>query len=110
MYLSIIVLFLLGLIVIGFFGRKIGVIGVCFLSCISIIIIIILVIISYLEVGFNNNFVFINLFLWLDSELFNMMWNFKFDSLIVLMLIFVLVISSLVYFYFIGYMSYDFYN
>jgi NADH-ubiquinone oxidoreductase chain 5 len=110
MYLSIIVLPLLGSIVTGFFGRKIGVTGARLLSCTSIIITTILAIISYLEVGFNNNPVSINLFPWLDSELFNMMWNFKFDSLTVSMLIPVLVISSLVHFYSIGYMSHDPHN
>jgi NADH-ubiquinone oxidoreductase chain 5 len=62
MYLSIIVLPLLGSIVTGFFGRKIGVTGARLLSCTSIIITTILAIISYLEVGFNNNPVSINLF------------------------------------------------
>lgn len=110
MYLSIIVLPLLGSIVTGFFGRKIGVTGSRFLSCLSIIITTILAIVSYLEVGFNNNPVSISLFPWLDSELFNMMWNFQFDSLTVSMLIPVLVISSLVHFYSIGYMSHDPHN
>jgi len=110
MYLSIIILPLLGSIVTGFFGRKIGVTGGRFLSCTSIIITTILAIISYLEVGFNNNPVSVSLFPWLDSELFNMMWNFKFDSLTVSMLIPVLIISSLVHFYSIGYMSHDPHN
>jgi len=110
MYLSIIILPLLGSIVTGFFGRKIGVTGARLLSCTSIIVTTILAIISYLEVGFNNNPVSISLFPWLDSELFNMMWNFKFDSLTVSMLIPVLVISSLVHFYSIGYMSHDPHN
>jgi NADH-ubiquinone oxidoreductase chain 5 len=110
MYLSIIVLPLLGSIVTGFFGRKIGVTGSRLLSCTSIIVTTILAIVCYLEVGFNNNPVSINLFPWLDSELFNMMWNFKFDSLTVSMLIPVLVISSLVHFYSIGYMSHDPHN
>ena len=110
MYLSIIILPLLGSIVTGFFGRKIGVTGSRLLSCLCIIITTILAIISYLEVGFNNNPVSISLFPWLDSELFNMMWNFQFDSLTVSMLIPVLVISSLVHFYSIGYMSHDPHN
>jgi len=110
MYLSIIILPLLGSIVTGFFGRKIGVTGSRILSCTCIIITTILAIISYLEVGFNNNPVSISLFPWLDSELFHIMWNFKFDSLTVSMLIPVLVISSLVHFYSIGYMGHDPHN
>jgi NADH-ubiquinone oxidoreductase chain 5 len=110
MYLSIIILPLLGSIVTGFFGRKIGVTGSRILSCTCIIITTILAIVSYLEVGFNNNPVSITLFPWLDSELFHIMWNFKFDSLTVSMLIPVLVISSLVHFYSIGYMGHDPHN
>ena len=64
-------------------------------------------IISFFEVGLNNNPVSINLFKWLDSESFNMSWTFQFDSLTVSMLIPVLIISSLVHFYSIGYMSHD---
>ena len=110
MYLSIIILPLLGSIVSGFFGRKIGVTGSRFLSCFSIITTTILAIIGYFEVGFNNNPVSINLFKWLDSESFNILWNFQFDSLTVSMLIPVLIISSLVHFYSIGYMSHDPHN
>ena len=110
MYLSIIILPLLGSIVSGFFGRKVGVTGSRILGCLSIMITTILAIISFFEVGFNNNPVSINLFKWLDNESFNMAWNFQFDSLTVSMLIPVLVISSLVHFYSIGYMSHDPHN
>nr|YP_010259436.1 NADH dehydrogenase subunit 5 [Stachybotrys chartarum]UIX25696.1 NADH dehydrogenase subunit 5 [Stachybotrys chartarum]UIX25714.1 NADH dehydrogenase subunit 5 [Stachybotrys chartarum]UIX25732.1 NADH dehydrogenase subunit 5 [Stachybotrys chartarum] len=110
MYLSIIILPLLGSIVSGFFGRKVGVTGSRILSCLSIITTTILAIISFFEVGFNNNPVSINLFKWLDSESFNIAWSFQFDSLTVSMLIPVLIISSLVHFYSIGYMSHDPHN
>lgn len=110
MYLSIIVLPLLGCIVSGFFGRKVGVTGSRLLSCLCIILTTILAIIGFFEVGFNNNQVSINLFRWLHSESFNMEWNFQFDSLTVSMLIPVLIISSLVHIYSIGYMSHDPHN
>lgn len=83
MYLSIIILPLLGSIVSGFFGRKVGVTGSRILGCLSIITTTVLAIISFFEVGFNNNPISINLFKWLDSESFNMVWNFQFDSLTV---------------------------
>ncbi len=110
MYLSIIILPLLSSVVSGFFGRKIGVSGSRLLSCLSITTTTILAIISFFEVGLNNNSVSINLFKWLDSESFNILWNFQFDSLTVSMLIPVLIISSLVHFYSIGYMSQDPHN
>lgn len=110
MYLSIIILPLLGSIVSGFFGRKIGVTGSHIITCSSIMITTVLAIIAFLEIGFSNNPVAINLFPWLDSELFNIGWHFQFDSLTVSMLIPVLIISSLVHFYSIGYMSHDPHN
>lgn len=83
MYLSIIILPLLGSIVSGFFGRKVGVTGSRILGCLSIKATTILAIISFFEIGFNNNPISINIFKWLDNESFNMVWNFQFDSLTV---------------------------
>lgn len=62
MYLTIIILPLLGSIVSGFFGRKVGVTGSRILGCLSIFTTTILAIIAFCEVGFNNNPVSINLF------------------------------------------------
>jgi NADH-ubiquinone oxidoreductase chain 5 len=62
MYFSIIILPLLGSIVSGFFGRKIGIYGARFLTSSSIIITTILALIAFFEVGFNNNTVGIKLF------------------------------------------------
>lgn len=110
MYLSIIVLPLLASIVSGFFGLKIGTSGAQLISCISLVIITILSIIAFVEVGMNGIPVNIKLFSWIDSESVNVMWNFNFDSLTVSMLIPVLVVSSLVHIYSIGYMSHDPHN
>jgi NADH-ubiquinone oxidoreductase chain 5 len=107
MYLILIILPLLGCIVSGFFGRKVGVTGSRILSCLCVFSTTIFAICGFFEVGFNNNPVSIMLFRWLDSESFNIMWNFQFDSLTVSMLIPVLIISSLVHFYSIGYMNHD---
>ncbi len=107
MYLSIIILPLLGSIVSGFFGRKVGVKGAQIITCLSVITTTILAIITFFEVGFNNIPVSINLFRWIDSEWFNIIWGFQFDSLTVSMLIPVLIISSLVHIYSISYMSND---
>ena len=107
MYLSIIILPLLGSIVAGFFGRKVGVSGAQFITCFSVITTTILAIIAFFEVGFNNIPVSIELFRWIDSEWFNIVWGFEFDSLTVSMLIPVLIISSLVHIYSISYMSND---
>jgi len=107
MYLSIIILPLLGSMVSGFFGRKVGVQGAQFITCSSVILTTILAVIAFIEVGFNNIPVSVELFSWINSEWFNIMWSFEFDSLTVSMLIPVLIISSLVHIYSISYMSND---
>jgi NADH-ubiquinone oxidoreductase chain 5 len=110
MYLAIITLPLLGAIVSGFFGRKVGVSGAQLITCLSIIITTLLAIIAFFEVGLNNITVSINLFRWVDSESLNVLWSFHFDSLTVSILIPVLIVSSLVHVYSIGYMSHDPHN
>jgi NADH-ubiquinone oxidoreductase chain 5 len=62
MYLIIITLPLLGSIISGFFGRKIGVKGAQFITCSSIIITTILALITFFEVGINNIPINIELF------------------------------------------------
>lgn len=107
MYLSIIILPLLGSIVSGFFGRKVGIRGAQLITSSCVIITTLLSLLCFVEVGFNNIPVTINLFRWIDSEWFNINWGFLFDSLTVSMLIPVLIISSLVHIYSISYMSND---
>jgi NADH-ubiquinone oxidoreductase chain 5 len=62
MYLAIIILTLLGAIVSGFFGRKVGVSGAQLIASLSIILTTLLAIVTFLEVGLNNIPVSINLF------------------------------------------------
>ena len=107
MYLAIIVLPLLGSIVSGFFGRKVGVSGAQILSTLSVITTTIFAIIAFFEVAINNISVQITTFRWLDIESINVFWAFNFDALTVSMLIPVLIISSLVHIYSVGYMSHD---
>ena len=110
MYLALIVLPILGSIMSGFFGRKIGVSGAQIITCSCVITTTILAIFAFLEVGFNNIPVTIHLFRWIDVESLNVSWAFNFDSLTVSMLIPVLIVSSLVHVYSIGYMSHDPHN
>lgn len=110
MYLAIIVLPLLGSIVSGFFGRKVGVSGAQLITCSCLIVTTFLAIIAFFEVGLNNIPVSIQLFRWIDSESLNVLWGFHFDSLTISMLIPVLIVSCLVHVYSIGYMSHDPHN
>ena len=84
MYLAIIILPLLGSIVSGFFGRKIGVSGAQMITCTAVVTTTILAVLAFFEVGLNNIPVTIEVFRWIDSESLNVSWAFHFDSLTVL--------------------------
>jgi NADH-ubiquinone oxidoreductase chain 5 len=62
MYLALIVLPILGSIISGFFGRKIGVSGSQLITCSCVIITTLLAIMAFFEVGMNNIPVTIHLF------------------------------------------------
>jgi NADH-ubiquinone oxidoreductase chain 5 len=62
MYLAIIVLPLLGSIISGFLGRKIGVQGAQIITCGSVIITTLIAILAFIEVGLNNIPVSLQLF------------------------------------------------
>ena len=110
MYLAIIILPLLSSIVSGFFGRKVGVSGAQLITCLLVIITTGFALVAFNEVGLNSISVTVPVFRWLDSECLDVAWSFNFDSLTVSMLIPVLIISSLVHLYSIGYMSHDPHN
>ena len=110
MYLALIGLPILGSIISGFFGRKVGVSGSQIITCTCVITTTILAILAFIEAGLNKSPVKIHLFRWIDAEYLNVSWAFNFDSLTVSMLIPVLIISSLVHVYSIGYMSHDPHN
>ena len=110
MYLALIGLPILGSIISGFFGRKVGVSGSQIITCTCLLTTTILAILAFVEVGLNHNSMKIHLFRWIDAEYLNVSWAFNFDSLTVSMLIPVLIISSLVHIYSIGYMSHDPHN
>jgi NADH-ubiquinone oxidoreductase chain 5 len=110
MYLAIIILPLLGSIASGFFGRKIGVTGAQLITCASVLLTTVLALVAFLEVGLNNIPVSMQVFRWIDAESLYIWWGFHFDSLTVSMLLPVLIISSLVHIYSIGYMSNDPHN
>jgi NADH-ubiquinone oxidoreductase chain 5 len=54
MYLAIIILPILGSIVAGFFGRKVGVVGAQLITCLCVIVTTLLAIVAFFEVGLNN--------------------------------------------------------
>lgn len=110
MYLSILILPLLGSTISGFMGRKIGVTGSHIITCSCLILSSILATIAFYEVGICGSPVSINLLSWIDSELMYISWEFLFDQLTVSMFIPVLYISSLIHIFSTDYMSEDPHN
>jgi NADH-ubiquinone oxidoreductase chain 5 len=107
MYLSILILPLLGSIVSGLMGRKIGVTGAHIITCTCLILSSILASIAFYEVGICGSPVTVNLVSWVDSEFMSITWSFLFDQLTVSMFIPVLYISSLIHIFSTDYMSAD---
>jgi len=110
MYISIIILPLLGSIVSGFMGRKIGVTGAQFITCSCLLLSSLLMTIAFYEVGICGSPVYINLGSWVDSELMSISWELFFDQLTVSLGLAVLYCSSLIHIYTIDYLSSDPHN
>ena len=110
MYLSIIMLPLIGSLISGLLGRKIGITGSHIFTTFCLLLSSILATIAFFEVILSESPVSIFLFSWIDSELLDINWEFLFDSLSVTMLLPVLYISSMVHIFSIDYMSADPHN
>lgn len=101
---------LLGSIISGFLGRKIGIRGSHLFTISCLILSSIFSSIAFFEVILSDSPVYIYLTSWIDSEILSISWEFLFDSLSVAMLIPVLFISTLVHIFSINYMSSDPHN
>jgi len=110
MYLTILALPLISAIVAGFIGRKVGVTGSQIITCVLIILTTVLALIAFYEVGLSQSPTSISIFNWVDSESLLISWGLNFDSLTVAMILPVLIVSSLVHIYSIGYMDGDPHN
>nr|AUN44939.1 NADH dehydrogenase subunit 5 [Cyclocybe aegerita] len=110
MYLSIIILPLLGSLVSGFLGRKVGITGSQIITCSSLVVTSVLISIAFYEVGICGSPVIIDLFSWLDIELLNISWCFYFDQLTVSLGIAVIYCSTLIHIYSVDYLSTDPHN
>jgi NADH-ubiquinone oxidoreductase chain 5 len=107
MYLSILALPLLGSIIAGVFGRKLGVTGAQWISTICLISSAILALVGFYEVVLCNSPVSINLGSWFLIELLEVNWTFYFDSLTISILLAVLIVSALVHLFSIDYIAND---
>src|SRR6188768_77240 len=110
MYLSIIILPLLGSLASGLLGRKVGTSGSKFITCGSLILTSLLISIAFYEVGISGSSVSINILSWLDIENLNISWYFYFDQLTVSLGLAVIYCSTLIHIYSIDYLSTDPHN
>jgi NADH-ubiquinone oxidoreductase chain 5 len=107
MYLSIIFLPLLGSIVSGLLGRKVGVSGSQIITCTSLIVSSLLITVAFYEVGLCSSPVAIDIISWLDIEILSISWSFYFDQLTVSLCLAVLYCSTLIHIYSVDYLSTD---
>jgi NADH-ubiquinone oxidoreductase chain 5 len=110
MYLSILILPLLGSMFSGLLGRKIGVTGSHIITCSCLILASLLASLAFYEVGICGSPVSVSLFSWIESEVLSISWEFLFDQLTVSMFIPVLYISTLIHIFSTDYMSEDPHN
>lgn len=105
MYLSIIILPILGSLISGFLGRKIGIKGSQFISSICLFLSALLSTVAFYEVGLCSSSVSINLGTWIDSEIMKVSWEFLFDQLSIVFCIMITYITFLILVYTIYYME-----
>nr|WCH57936.1 NADH dehydrogenase subunit 5 [Hypnea nidifica] len=107
MYLSIILLPLLGAIFSGFTGRWIGSKGASVLTTVCVGLAAILSGLVFLEIGFSGIISHIILKVWIESGTLKVHWGLLFDTITSVMLIVITWISTLVHLYSITYMKTD---
>lgn len=107
MYLLIVTLPLLGCATAGFFGRFLGSRGAAIVTTSCVGTSFFLSTIAFYEVALGGCACTLQFAPWFDSEMFDASWGFLFDSLTVVMLIVVTLVSTLVHTYSISYMSED---
>jgi hypothetical protein len=107
MYLSILLLPLLGSIGAGFLGRKLGTTGSQLISCSFLGLSSIFMTIAFYQVCLCGSPVEIYLGSWIESEFMSISWVFYFDQLTVMLGMAVLYCSTAIHIYSIYYLSSD---
>ena len=107
MYLLLVCLPLLSFLLCCGFGRFFGYRGSPILATVCVALSALLSILAFYEVGICGSPCYLDFAPWFHSELFDASWGFLFDSLTVVMLVVVTVVSTLVHMYSIAYMGQD---
>jgi len=107
LYYTLVFAPLIGAIIAGFFGRKIGDKPAMAISTILLFLSAILSWVTLISVGFNGGGGDVTLFRWMDVGDMKANWALKIDTLTAVMLVVITSVSSLVHLYSWGYMEED---
>ena len=107
MYLVIVIGPLLGAIVAGGFGRKLGEEGAIRVTTWSVGGVMLMSMYGMYEVGVCGEVIYVRVGKWMESEAWNIKWGMMYDSLTVVMLVVVTVVSWVVHIYSMEYMKGD---
>src|SRR5690606_12496255 len=98
-YTMIVGMPILGGIISGLFGRKIGEKGVVIVNTSMIGVAGVMSIIAYKEVGDEGNRVIVSIGRWIESAMLEVNWSMKYDSVTIVMLLLVTIVSTMVHIY-----------
>ncbi len=98
---------LLGCLIAGLFGRRIGDGAAMAVTVAGVNAALLASIVLFVQVAVNGHPRVVELFTWIDSGAFEVAWSLRVDTLTAVMLIVVNGVSAMVHIYSIGYMSHD---
>lgn len=104
---AVIFLPLLAALIAGFFGPVIGDRGSQLVTCLGMIAAAIFSVILFFDVALDGNSRTIELMTWISSGAFSLNWAIKLDTLSIVMICVVNIVSACVHVYSVGYMSHD---
>nr|QBM10202.1 NADH dehydrogenase subunit 5 [Amplexidiscus fenestrafer] len=107
MYLLVLFTPLVGAMVSGLFGRKIGEKGAGILTSSCLIISLSWCVLIFYETTLSSSTTHVQLWRWLDFDLLTVYFGLQFDSLVAIMLLVVTIISTLVHIFSMAYMQGD---
>ena len=107
MYALVVFLPLIGSLIAGFGGRRLGDRGAQLASVIPMLAAAVLSVFIFIDVALGGNTQTIELFRWIDVGAVQVSWAIRLDTLSAVMVAVVCVVSSMIHVYSIGYMEHD---
>jgi len=107
LYVIAIFLPLAGALAAGLFGRSLGDRGSQIVTCGGLILAAVISIVAFIDIGLGHDPRSVELFRWIESGNFEAAWALRLDTLSVVMMCVVTIVSACVHVYSVGYMSHD---